>query len=380
MKIILLSSRFFPHIGGVEKVIAELANNLSKQNEVIVVSSLDTFNGNFFKVEETISNHEKYKLKRIWMNVPRSLIGWVSFPYRVVMGSFSLIRFLKLEKPDVINFHFLDDVSFYIWFSRFFYKTPLIVNVHGNDLHVFSNKSIYRFFISRLLSESDRIVVNSQYMMNDLLNLFNLAKSKVSIIPNGIDFEYIKKLNSKRYIENEYIFFVGRFVHKKGLDVLINAFNEIKNKKIKLVIEGKGEERDNITKLIDDLDLSDRVILSGGKFSEEEKFMYMKGALIGVMPSRVEPFGIVALEYLSCQTPLIASKTGGLIDLLKDKENCLFFNNEDIEDLKTKIENLIRDKELREELSKNGLNLAANYTWDKVSDKYLKLYEHCCNK
>ncbi|PIR42853.1 hypothetical protein CO058_02295 [candidate division WWE3 bacterium CG_4_9_14_0_2_um_filter_35_11] len=375
MKILLLSSRFFPHVGGVEKVIESLAKKLSKNNDITVLSSLDETSKNILKIETEIINKDSYRLKRIWMNVPRSFSGFLIFPFRFVRGIFGLVRFLKSEKPDVINFHFLDDVSLYLWASRFFYKTPLVVNIHGNDLHVFSKNLFYSFFISSLLNGSDKIIVNSKYMMNDLLNFFKLDSSKIEIIPNGIDLKYIEGIKPKKYIKEDYIFYVGRFVRKKGVDILIRAFSEIKSKDLKLVIEGKGEELNSIKSLISDIKLSDRAILAGGNLSDEEKFSYMKGALAAVIPSRIEPFGIVALEYLSSGVPLIASKTGGLVDLLEDKKNCLFFNNEDINDLTSKIDTLIDNKNLQEKLSGNGLELAREYTWDEVSDKYLKLYK-----
>lgn len=374
MKIILLSSRFFPHVGGVEKVISELARNLT-DNQIVVVSSLDEISHNPFKIEKEPSTAGSYKLKRIWMNVPRSLAGWLVFPYRFLAGSFGLIRFLKLERPDIVNFHFPDDVSFYLWFSRIFYKTKLIVNLHGNDLHVFSKNRFYRVFIYELLKDSDKIIVNSKYMRSDLLSFFKLDPEKISVIPNGIDLQSIQKIKRGRYIDEEYIFFVGRLVHKKGIDILIKAFNEIRNKKIKLVIEGNGEELANITKLISDFRLTERVILIGGKFSEEEKFTYMKGAMIGVIPSRVEPFGIVALEYLACKTPIIVSRTGGLIDLLEDNKNCLFFNNQDIKDLTSKIDELLENRILRNRISTQGFSYVKNYTWKEISFRYMNVYK-----
>ncbi len=373
MKILLLSSRFFPHIGGVEKVIESLSKRLSENNEVIVLSSLDDAS-NFLKIENSITNIEGYKLKRIWMNIPRSFFGLVIFPYRFVSAVYSLTSFLKKQKPDIVNLHFPDDVSIYLWLSRIFYKLPLVINIHGNDLHIFSKKFFHKFFIKSLLNDSEKIIVNSKYMKDDMLSVTNIESSKIVIIPNGIDVSYISTISEQKYIKSDYLFFVGRFVHKKGVDILIRAFKQIKNNDLKLVIEGKGEEKEKIEKLILELDLSERIILVGGNLSEQEKFAYMKGALIGIVPSRIEPFGIVALEYLSCGTPLIASETGGLSDILEDQKTCIFFENENYKDLAKKIDILFEDKKLRNVLSANGKDLVKKYTWDEVSKKYLEIF------
>ena len=373
MKILLLSSRFFPHVGGVEKVIESLAEKLSKNNEVIILSSLDDAS-NFLKIENSITNVEGYKLKRIWMNIPRSFFGLVIFPYRFLSAVYSLTSFLKKQKPDIVNLHFPDDVSIYLWFSRIFYKSSLVINIHGNDLHIFSKKFFHKFFIKSLLNDSEKIIVNSKYMKKDMLSVTNIESSKIVMIPNGIDVSYINSIPMQKYVETDYLFFVGRFVHKKGVDILIRAVSLLKNNSLKLVIEGKGEEKENLEKLIIELGLSERIILVGGNLSEEQKFEYMKGALIGIVPSRIEPFGIVALEYLSCGTPLIASKTGGLFDILEDQKTCIFFENENYKELAKKIDELLADKELRKALSANGKDLVKKYTWDEVSKKYIEIF------
>ena len=373
MKILLLSSRFFPHVGGVEKVIESLAEKLSKDNEVIVLSSLDK-DANFLRIESPIVDVDGYKLKRIWMNIPRSFLGAVIFPYRFLHAVYLLVIFLKKQKPDVVNFHFPDDVSIYLWFARIFCKFPLIVNIHGNDLHIFSKMFFHKYFIKSELNDAKKIIVNSKYMKDDMSLFAKIESSKIVIIPNGIDVSYINNIPEQKYIESDYLFFVGRFVYKKGVDILIRAFSEIKDKNLKLVIEGKGEEKGKIERLIIELGMSERIILVGGNLSEEQKFAYMKGALIGVVPSRIEPFGIVALEYLACGIPLIASNTGGLVDILEDKKTCVFFENENHKDLTEKIDALFEDSKLRKTLSKNGQELVRKYTLDEVSKKYLETF------
>ena len=382
MKIVLLSSRFYPHIGGVEKVIDSLAENLSVDNEVVVLTSMDSNKNNYFGTHEEIVVEKSYKVKRVWMNLPRSVFGFLLFPYRLFRGVYRLVAFFKSYQPNIINFHFPDDVSIYLWFALLFYKAPLVINIHGNDLHRFSKKFLYRPFIESLIEKSNSIIVNSEYMKSEFLqmNPFKLYASKVHVIPNGLDLQNIQKIKSKKYVENDYLFFVGRFVFKKGIDLLVNAFADIDVKNLSLVLEGNGEEFENIEKLIKKKGLENKIFMTKGKLSEDDKSAYMKASLMGVIPSRIEPFGIVALEYLACGVPLVSSNTGGLVSILKNDKTCLFFESENVNDLKAKIRKLIESPALRKKLVENGLQEVKKYSWEEVHIKYLDLYNLALNQ
>ena len=140
---------------------------------------------------------------------------------------------------------------------------------------------------------------------------------------------------------------MGRLVYKKGVDVLIQAFKKAEVPNLKLVIEGKGEESSRLRTLINDLSLEDKVFMTEDSSSYDKMIAYMKGAVFGVMPSRIEPFGIVSLEFLAAGIPLIASKTGGLISLLEDGRTCLFFENENVNELADKIRMMYKNAGMR---------------------------------
>jgi 1,4-alpha-glucan branching enzyme len=197
---------------------------------------------------------------------------------------------------------------------------------------------------------------------------------KVKIIPNGLNVELYSKSLSKSYIDDPYIFYVGRIVGKKGVDLLVKAFSKLNKPDLKLIIEGSGEELENVKNIAKKLGIDRKVIFTNGKLSTEEKISAMKGAIFGVIPSRIEPFGIVSLEFMATGTPFIASKTGGLSDLLKDNETCLFFENGNIEDLASKMEILLSDSGLRKNLSENGRNEVQSYKWESISDKYYNCF------
>jgi glycosyltransferase involved in cell wall biosynthesis len=398
MKLLLISTRFPPLVGGVEVVVKNIADNISKDNEVQVITSLDTntladtvntpkgllrFLNKLrlgFKVEDKNIIKDDYMVKKIWINMPSSRIGRISFPYRFLAGLISLIIFTKKYNPDIINYHFPDDSSAYIYFLIRAVKKPFVLNIHGNDLHVFSYKTYHKFFINRLVEMAEKIVVNGNYMKEEFNKRFEGYNSKIDVIPNGVDVEDIIKVKGEQIISEKYAFFIGRLVYKKGVDILLKGFAKADVPALKLIIEGRGEESDLMKALSLDLDIANSVVFTDGKLSSEDKFRYMKGAMMGIVPSRVEPFGIVALEMMASGIPIIASKTGGLINILKDGETCLFFENEDVADLSEKIIELTVNTNLRERLVKNALVEVKKFDLKIIAGEYDRLYRQCIKK
>jgi len=371
MKILLISSRFFPFKGGVENVVEHLYNKFSKNNEVyLLTTQVNT---------DTSESDSKYKIKRIWLGVPSSLKGFLAFPIRFVRSCVELLNYVSEINPDIINYHFLDDSVLYVGILRIFNrKSKLIVNIHGNDLHIFSKKFYLRFFMKRVLNDASKIIVNSNYMREELIasHLFGDSK-KIIVIANGFEILEDKSLGSDfSKPEYQYIFCVGRMVYKKGIDLLIEAFSKLNAPSLHLIIEGKGDELENIKALIIAKNLSDRVHLKEGSCSDSEKLFLMRNALFGVIPSRIEPFGIVALEYLYTETPLISSRTGGLVDILKDEYSALFFKNENIDDLVIKMNELINNDELRQKITKSNKEILKGYDWNTISKKYLDCFNN----
>jgi glycogen(starch) synthase len=380
VKILIITTRFYPHIGGVEEVVANVARNLSRDNEVKVLSSLDNRTGfsnmpKILRITLPEESFDTYSNKKIWMNLPGSFFGWILFPARFFLALIELFSYVQKFKPDVINYHFPDDSSIYIDLLTSVIRTPVVVNIHGNDLQKYSQKKLHKHFIRPLLNRSAKIIVNSSYMKAEFLKSFPNLTEKIKIIPNGLNLDLYKNAKAKKYVNEEYIFYVGRLVEKKGVDLLVKAFYKMGNSNLKMMIEGKGEELTKIKQMVKGLGIDPQFIFTEGTLSASEKIAAMKGALFGVIPSRIEPFGIVALEYMAAEIPFVASKTGGLNDLLRDNETCLFFENGNFDDLSRKMELMLSDKELRDKLSTNGKIEVKNYRWEAISNRYYSCFE-----
>ena len=166
-------------------------------------------------------------------------------------------------------------------------------------------------------SSVDLVICQTGLMKEDLIaNLPNASRRmNIEVIPNPIVFEI--NLNSKfdDFFGEEYIVAAGRLIHIKGFDILIEAFNLVKNDypNLKLLILGEGPIRGQLEKTIKDLDISNRVLLPG---HVTDLLDYYKFAKVCVISSRVEGFPNVLLEMMSQNTSIIATRCAGDIDIL----------------------------------------------------------------
>jgi len=366
MRILLISSRFHPFSGGVESVTLNLAREFSRKHEVLVISSKMGI------ARAAAENFQGIRIRRLWLGLPRSPRGFLVFPLRFLNSSWKLWKIARNFRPEVINYHFPDDASIYVYLLQKITHTPLILDVHGNDLQVFGKLPWYRFFLRRIGRSARWVVVHSTYLKRELQKEIPEVEAKIRIIPNGVGEEFFA-LSGQDTGNQNYFLYYGRLVPKKGVDVLIRAFDLVKEQTAAdLIIVGDGEERENLEGLVKKLNLELRVKFVGVK-TGGNLLRLIKGAQLAIIPSRREPFGIVALELMAAGKPIIAAQTGGLQELLEDKHTALFFESENYRDLAEKIVKLQNDPALRRRLAKNSTKEAQNYHWTTIGEKYLKL-------
>jgi N-acetylgalactosamine-N,N'-diacetylbacillosaminyl-diphospho-undecaprenol 4-alpha-N-acetylgalactosaminyltransferase len=175
-------------------------------------------------------------------------------------------------------------------------------------------------------------------------------------------------------VDFDYILAVGRLCRQKGFDILINAFakSNLKNK-IKLIILGEGKERNNLEKLIVKLNLKKQVLLYG---KVDNPFIYMKHATFFVLSSRYEGFGIVIIEALACETPVVATNCkSDPSEIIENGKNGLLVPVEDVESLKMAMDKLFYDKELHVKLKTNARRSVKKYDIKNVAKDWIKLFE-----
>jgi glycosyltransferase involved in cell wall biosynthesis len=231
--------------------------------------------------------------------------------------------------------------------------------------------------------------------MKDELMKLGFPAEKIQVCYNGVDpqkynpetinREQIKKIRDSYGVRDDelMILFLGRLVGVKGVDRLIMAMPHVlqKNPKAKLVIVGLGDLQDYLINLVKTMRLQDWVKLNYKFVSEEERILHYAASDVVVFPSLYEPFGIVVLEAMSMERPVVVGATGvsGMREVViccGDEQSGFHINPNNPADIAWGINSALESPEKRKWLGKNGRKrVLEEFTWDKIAEKTIELYE-----
>lgn len=161
---------------------------------------------------------------------------------------------------------------------------------------------------------------------------------------------------------------LARLENEKGVDILIKAASFLKKDNIDFIIKigGTGSKEGYLKNLVNELNLNENIKFLGWI---ESKANFFNDIDIFIVPSRSEPFGIVYLEAISFQKPIISSKNDGADEILEHTKTAIIFENANEKDLVEKIKILAKNKILQETLIKNASKLLKNYSFDAAKEK-----------
>lgn len=258
---------------------------------------------------------------------------------------------------------------------------PLIITPHGGDVDVNEKGYIINPKITARIKKTflsaQAVTAISFYIKEQILNL-DAPFNKVHFIPNGVFFNEFKapKMDQSHTRKDDlYILYLGSLIKRKGVKFLIQAFSAIKRgyPLLRLKIVGEGNDVTNLKEIASKLNLNNNIEFLGivrGK----KKIRLLRNALLLVCPSMREPFGIVILEAFAAGIPVIASKVGGIPDIVHSGENGFLVEPENPQQLAEKIVLLLKDDVLRKKMSENAIKMVANYDWNNVFQKYSEIY------
>ncbi len=231
-----------------------------------------------------------------------------------------------------------------------------------------------------LCYEAWRVITCSQYMRSEVCNLFGLPGDKVRVIPNGISptWFFVKRKPDP----DPLVVFVGRLVPEKGPHVLVEAMPFILREfpKANLVLAGKGPMEGDIRRRMYELGLNSVVHLPGHLDDRGLKDLYSR-AHVACFPSSYEPFGIVALEAMATGAPCVVGNAGGLAEIIEGGRTGLKVRPNDPPGLGEAIRGLLRDEDLRDDLSRSAREVAyTDYSWDDIARSTLEVYGEVLGK
>ena len=294
---------------------------------------------------------------------PTRFIGNYNPPIAMIHG---VSETLEKIRPDVIDLH-------YRWspgltkavLRQGCAKVYTCHNIYGEGSGAIGALShINDRLFSRHARKFDRIAYVSEYLKQEFIQ-HGFPTEGADTVPNGVD---LKPVGT----EAGHLMTLSRMVGTKGLDVLIDAMQQVDGK---LMMCGDGPIRPKLQKQVERLKLQDKITLPG-KVSEAEKERLMSSCQAFIVPSTFEAFGIVAVEAMAYGRPVIASRTGGLTEVVG--EGGILVPPGDSEALAEALKKMLADKKLRDDLGVKARERAALYSWERATEGMMRCYGAAC--
>ena len=359
MKIAILVSFFPPTwLAGTEIATYYMAEYLAQRgHEVHVITSLDEG----LPEESYEKGFYIHRLPRTKIRFAGAFIFWAD-----------IVRVIEKISPDIVHAQSLG-TGVPALVSKKLLKIPYVVWGQGSDVYLpdwftkLTSKTIIKNAGSAIaLTEDMKRAMQAMYDRD------------IAIVPNGIDLkEYISELPVQNVEGAEKrILFVGRLHPVKGVQYLLQAMQMVHEEVpgAKLILVGDGEERESLEKLTDSLGIRECVEFVGG-VPHEKIPDYMHHADVFVLPSLSEGFGIVNLEAMACGLPIVATRVGGIPDIIEDGTNGYLVDTMNQEQLAEALLKLLQDEKLRRDISGNNREKAKKYRWDAVAATLEGIYQ-----
>ena len=310
----------------------------------------------------------------------------------------TLIQRLLYEQfiiPFVVYKHKIDVLYSPAEFVTFFAPCKIILGIQNPNVYYktkirHSFKEKLRLGILKILAKISsikvkRIIFVSQTAQKDITKILKIKLNKTTYIYHGIE---INKFNrpSTRLFKNltsnqKYILYVSDLARHKNCESLIKAYARLAENLIQeygLVIVGKESQPyyNELKRLVEALNIEERVFFTGGVVHEELPAVYQKASLF-VFPSILETFGIPLIEAMAAGCPIVASRASCMPEICQDA--ALYFDPYNIEDIKDKIEAGLSDNNLRSDLIDKGKKRAKKFSWEETARKTTRLFEEVNN-
>lgn len=352
-RIIQVCHRYYPYIGGVETHVREISERLAERFDVEVLTT-DPSGG---LAKEEIIGGVKVKRFKSWA------------PNNSCYFSGELKKYLtkNVETSDILHAHSYHDLpAFYCTRIRKVKKFVFTPHYHGGGRTFFRNllHIPYKFFGRKIFEKADDIICVSNYEKSLILNHFKIDNEKVTVIPNGVNFEEFEGLE-KRGKSLRVILYVGRLEKYKGVHHLIRALPKLDDDVI-LEAVGIGPYKRVLVQLARTLGVRDRVRFYQGLPRKELLQRYADADLF-VLLSKHEAYGISVAEALASRTPCIVANTSALREWVNNK-NCFGINYPINLDRFVKLTHQVIGKRV------NGSSLPS---WHNAVERLARIYAQC---
>ena len=323
------------------------------------------------------------------INLRSNKSNYAKMPLFVLAQTTALLRKLADGQYDLIHSHWLLPQGFVGLLGARLVRIPQVVTIHGGDVFGLRQK-VFLPFKKFALKRADAVTVNSSATEEAVRSIapdLNIVRK----IPMGIEISGITSTNDQvKKIRDRYrtgdgplIIFAGRIVEEKGIEDLIRSMSGVLNKcpDASVLIAGEGQDRKAMENLSRELGLADRVFFTGW-IDPELMPAYLAAADVFAGPSRrasdgwIEAQGLAFLEAMAVGTPVVATRSGGIVDAVVHEQTGLLVDERSPEQISEAIIRLSEDKELAGNLAAQGRKLVEqSYSREACAASFSELFE-----
>jgi glycosyltransferase involved in cell wall biosynthesis len=368
MRVLMVTPGYYPIKGGTETIVRKLSMEVIKIgiNVNIMTCNMDRkWNPKWRGKTEKIDGITVFKIPALnWFPIVHS--DRVTMGVNLIPGRFTN----RLKEYDIIHFH--EDLSFPLF--SFFSEKPKIFHLHG--LHVDFYK---RYFLSRLILKhvADLYICLSKLMERDLTDL-GVREDRIRRLPNGVDVKIFRPLGEKK---DNLVLFVGRICFQKGLHVLLKSLAYLENSIHLVIIGPPGWDSEYFKGMLEFIEKENKKgkhkITYLGAQNHASIVKWYQKASVFVLPSVTsEALGIVNLEALCCETPVVSTNVGGIPEVVCDGKNGILVQPSNAAKLAEAIQYFLDNKDVRKKFGKNGRKwVVENFSFEAMVKRLCQIYK-----
>lgn len=294
-----------------------------------------------------------------------------------------LAKIIRDSKPEVVHFHFFPYVSMIAWFTYLMGVRKIVFTDHMSFSYPSGRLTrLVRFCKARILTAKIyRVIAVSNFVLNRIVHALGIPSRKAVLLYNCINFKRFRNARPGVVTKefgiascDKVIVTICWLIKEKGVRYLIEAARVIASRglNIKLVIVGDGPEKGALQQLSRDLDLDDRVIFTG--FRNDVESFLARADVFALHSLWSEAFGLVLLESMAAGTPVVATNTGAIPEIVHEGITGLLVEPGDVNGLAASLQTILEDTELRQEMGKNALEFAKGFNLEAYVKSVTEIY------
>ncbi len=386
MRVLMFSWEFPPRVvGGLARHVHDLTVALANSGVEVDLITVDE-DGTALPFE-TMQGVNIYRVKPYHL-VPRDFISGI-LQLNVVMLEQALSLLQQGETYDLVHAHdWL--VAYAARAVKHAVKLPLIATIHateyGRNRGLHTDEQRYISDVEWWLTyEAWKVICCSNYMQYELRRVFQLPPDKIEVVANGVDPRQFRAGRNSKEIGRRFaakgekiVFFVGRLVQEKGIHILLDAVPRIlaAEPETKFVIAGKGPVLDALRSQARNLGIEQHVVFTGYIDDATRNALYQASS-VAVFPSLYEPFGIVALEAMAANVPVIVADNGGLSEIVEHGVDGLKCYTGDAGSLAGQVIAVLQNERIGRRLAERAAaKVQTLYSWQEIARQTKNIYRN----